>query len=133
MEVPARKKRIEIIVDCPPDLKARLHGSFIIQALINVLDNGIKYSPEKSRVRAEARREKDELILEVRDEGIGIPPEHLERIFERFYRIDRARGRAEGTGLGLSIVRHIALLHNGTAEAESRAGAGSVFRIRIPV
>ncbi|MDR0584100.1 MAG: hypothetical protein LBG57_07130 [Treponema sp.] len=133
VEPGARRKHSEIMVDCPADLKAKLYGPFIIQALINLLDNGIKYSAENSKVWAAAYRENETLVLEVRDQGIGIPPEHLERIFERFYRVDRARSReAGGTGLGLAIVRHIALLHNGTTEVESRAGSGSVFRIRIP-
>jgi len=147
----AEKKQIEIIVNCPEDLTAFLHGSFIIQALINLLDNGIKYSPEKSKLwistgltakpdpqqnaASQNNKENEELIIEIRDKGIGIPPEHLERIFERFYRVDRSRSRASeagGTGLGLSIVRHIALLHNGKAEAESHTGEGSIFRISIP-
>ncbi|MDR1837811.1 MAG: PAS domain-containing protein [Treponema sp.] len=130
----AKRKNIEIIVGCPDNLSAKLYGSFIIQALINLIDNGIKYSPPKSKLWVNAYTENDELLLEVRDKGIGIPPEYLERIFERFYRVDRARSReAGGTGLGLSIVRHIALLHRGKTEVESHAGEGSVFRIRIPV
>jgi len=69
----------------------------------------------------------------VKDQGIGIPAEHIGRIFERFYRVDRSRSRTDGgTGLGLAIVRHIALLHKGSAEAESHAGEGSVFRLRLP-
>jgi len=134
VEQQAKRKQIEIITDCPEDLSANLHGSFIIQALINLTDNGIKYSSSKSKIWVKAYCEGEELLLEVRDKGIGIPSEHLERIFERFYRVDRARSRdAGGTGLGLSIVRHIALLHKGKAEVESRAGEGSVFRIRIPI
>jgi len=134
VELQAKRKQIEIITDCPEDLSANLYGSFIIQALINLTDNGIKYSSSKSKIWVKAYREGEELLLEVRDKGIGIPSEHLERIFERFYRVDRARSReAGGTGLGLSIVRHIALLHKGKAEVESRAGEGSVFRIRIPI
>jgi len=133
VEPQAKRKQIEVITDCPAGLSASLYGSFIIQALINLIDNGIKYSPNKSKVWVNARKENNELVLEVRDKGIGIPAEHLERIFERFYRVDRARSReAGGTGLGLSIVRHIALLHKGKAEAESHAGEGSTFRIRIP-
>ncbi|WP_461257210.1 sensor histidine kinase, partial [Treponema sp. R80B11-R83G3] len=133
LEIVAKKKQIEIIVDCKESLSAKLYGSFIIQALINLIENGIKYSQAKSKLWVSAFEEKDELVFEVRDKGIGIPPEHLERIFERFYRVDRARSReAGGTGLGLSIVRHIALLHKGKAEVESRAGEGSVFRIKIP-
>jgi two-component system phosphate regulon sensor histidine kinase PhoR len=99
----------------------------------NILDNAIKYSPKSSRIWARAYRKGSEIALEVKDEGIGIPAEHLERIFERFYRVDRARSReAGGTGLGLSIVRHIALLHKGRVEVESHAGEGSVFRVVIP-
>jgi two-component system phosphate regulon sensor histidine kinase PhoR len=83
VEPGARKKQIEIMVNCPPDLRARVHGSFIVQALINLLDNGIKYSAENSRVWAAAYQEETALVLEARDEGIGIPAQHLERIFER--------------------------------------------------
>ena len=134
VEPQAKRKQIEIIVNCPNDLKANLHSSFIIQALINLIDNGIKYSPPKSKLWVSGYKENEELVLEVKDKGIGIPAEHLDRIFERFYRVDRARSRdAGGTGLGLSIVRHIANLHNGKTEAESHAGEGSVFRIRIPL
>ena len=133
VELQAKRKHIEIIIGCPDGLRANLYGSFIIQALINLIDNGIKYSPSKSKLWINAYLEDNELLLEVRDKGIGIPAEHLERIFERFYRVDRARSReAGGTGLGLSIVRHIAILHKGKIEAESHAGEGSVFRIRIP-
>lgn len=134
MENQAKKKQIEIITDCDEALSAKLYGSFIIQALINLIENGIKYSPSKSKIRVSAFIKDDELIFEVRDKGIGIPAEHLERIFERFYRVDKARSKsAGGTGLGLSIVRHISLLHKGKAEAESQAGEGSTFRIRIPI
>ena len=135
----AKRKQIEISVDCREKIKAKLHGSLIIQALINLLDNGIKYSPNKSKLRISVNIAANEdgareLLFEVRDKGIGIPSEHLERIFERFYRVDRARSReAGGTGLGLSIVRHISLLHKGSAEAESKSGEGSIFRIKIPV
>jgi two-component system phosphate regulon sensor histidine kinase PhoR len=134
VEPQAKRKQIEIITSCHDGLKANLYGTLIIQALINLIDNGIKYSPPKSKLWVSAYQENTELLLEVKDKGIGIPAEHLERIFERFYRIDRARSRdAGGTGLGLSIVRHIAILHKGKAEAESHAGEGSTFRIRIPV
>jgi two-component system phosphate regulon sensor histidine kinase PhoR len=129
----AKKKQIEIIVNCPDDLKAVVYSSLILQALINLIDNAIKYSSGKSKVWVSASNEDEELVLQVRDKGIGIPAEHHERIFERFYRIDRSRSReVGGTGLGLSIVRHIALLHKGKAEVESHAGEGSTFRIRIP-
>jgi two-component system phosphate regulon sensor histidine kinase PhoR len=128
------KSKTEIAIDCPPDLKAKLYGSFIIQALVNLLDNAIKYSHlTGSQVWARAFLKDYCLVLEVEDNGIGIPSEHQERLFERFYRVDKARSKeAGGTGLGLAIVRHIALLHVGKAEVESHAGEGSVFRLRIP-
>ena len=136
VEHQAKKKQIEIIVICHKELKMQLYGSLMIQALINLIDNGIKYSHFKSKIWINAFRGKtddNELIFEVRDKGIGIPAEHQERIFERFYRVDRARSRMDGgTGLGLSIVRHIALLHRGNAEVESHAGEGSIFRIIVP-
>ena len=130
----AEKKGSTIVIDCSPDLSARVNSLLMVQALINLMDNAVKYSPPGSRVRAGARTAgEQELIFEVQDEGPGIPAQQLERIFERFYRVDKARSReAGGTGLGLAIVRHIALLHGGTAEAESHAGEGSIFRIRIP-
>jgi two-component system phosphate regulon sensor histidine kinase PhoR len=134
VEIAAGKKNIPIETSCQPDLSAKIYGPFIIQALVNLLDNSIKYSNADSRVRVNVFQQGDQLVIEVKDEGIGIPAEHLGRIFERFYRVDRARSREEGgTGLGLAIVRHIALLHNGTAEAESHAGEGSVFTLRLPV
>jgi two-component system phosphate regulon sensor histidine kinase PhoR len=133
IEPQAKIKKTEIAVNCPADFSATVHGPFIIQALVNLLDNGIKYSPKKSQVWASVYRENGKVVLEVRDKGMGIPSEHLGRIFERFYRVDKSHSRETGgTGLGLSIVRHIALLHNGTVEVESRAGEGSVFRLRIP-
>ncbi|MDR2393694.1 MAG: PAS domain-containing protein [Treponema sp.] len=129
----AKKKAITLTVQCPPGLTAKVYGSFIIQALINLLDNGVKYSPPSSEVEARAYTTEANLVIQVQDRGIGIPGEHLERIFERFYRVDRARSReAGGTGLGLSIVRHIALLHQGRVEVESHAGEGSRFRLILP-
>jgi len=138
VEPAALKKDISIKVSCPPDLNAKLCGPFIIQALVNLLDNGVKYSDNGSRITVRAFKENEQLIIEVKDKGIGIPAEHLGRIFERFYRVDRSRSReledlrSGGTGLGLAIVRHIALLHNGSVEVESHAGEGSLFRIRLP-
>jgi two-component system phosphate regulon sensor histidine kinase PhoR len=131
---PAREKKTTVLVLCPADIKARVYASLITQACINLLDNAIKYTPPGSEVVIRGAVVSGELTIEVQDKGPGIPAEHLERIFERFYRIDRAHSRKEGgTGLGLAIVRHIALLHKGIAEAESRAGEGSLFKIRLPV
>jgi len=104
----------------------------------NLLDNAVKYSDPgpgrpAPRVWLRARVEGERVVIEVQDEGIGIPEAHLGRIFERFYRVDRARSRATGgTGLGLSIVRHVALNHGGDVAVESRLGEGSLFRVRLP-
>lgn len=132
VEIAAGKKNIRIETVCPGDLAARVHSPFIVQAIVNLLDNSVKYSGAGSGIKVNAFIEQGWLVIEVKDGGIGIPSEHLDRIFERFYRVDKARQRAGGTGLGLSIVRHIALLHNGSVEAESHAGEGSAFRLRLP-
>jgi len=105
----------------------------LLRALTNLLENAAKYSDPGSSVEigCEAREGNTDLV--VADQGIGIPASELTRIFERFYRVDRARDRATGgTGLGLSIVRHVALNHGGEVGVSSREGAGSVFRLRIP-
>ncbi len=127
-----RGSRIE--VSCPEDLSADINGGLIEQAMLNLADNALKYSGEGAAVEIAAEKVDGFLELRVRDDGPGIPARHLPRIFERFYRVDKARSRQEGgTGLGLAIVRHIALAHGGEASVESREGAGSTFRIRVPM
>ncbi|MDR2047988.1 MAG: hypothetical protein LBP69_00890 [Treponema sp.] len=129
----AAEKKIRIEIRPVPELKAKLNGALIVQALVNLLDNAVKYSPPSSTVFLEAERHDGEFVISVKDEGPGIPGEHLDRIFERFYRVNRSRtGDPGGTGLGLAIVRHITLLHRGTVEVESHAGEGSVFRMILP-
>jgi two-component system phosphate regulon sensor histidine kinase PhoR len=97
------------------------------------VDNAIKYSPTGASVGIELTRSNGELLISVHDDGPGIPKRDLPRIFERFYRVDRARSRAlGGTGLGLSIVKHIAQAHGGSVEVESEVGRGSTFTIRLP-
>jgi two-component system phosphate regulon sensor histidine kinase PhoR len=100
----------------------------IEQVLINLIDNAIKYTPENGTITISAHDKGDMLAIEVRDTGIGIPPNDLSRLFERFYRVDSARSREQGgTGLGLSIVKHIVQLHGGTVTVESTPGKGSTF------
>lgn len=107
----------------------------IVSALTNLIDNAVKYSEPGSRVSVGVTVLADDLVeIAVADRGIGIPSRDLERIFERFYRVDRARSRATGgTGLGLSIVRHVAQAHGGEVAVESTEGVGSTFRFRIPM
>jgi two-component system, OmpR family, phosphate regulon sensor histidine kinase PhoR len=103
------------------------------QAIFNLLDNAVKYTPPGGSVRLSARETDKSLVIAVTDTGLGIPKEHLARIFERFYRVDRDRSRElGGTGLGLSIVKHIVEAHKGTVEAQSELGRGSTFTITFP-
>jgi two-component system phosphate regulon sensor histidine kinase PhoR len=103
------------------------------QAIINLVDNAIKYSDPGRAVRIAAAQEAQALLIRVSDEGTGIEAEHLPRLFERFYRVDKARSRKlGGTGLGLSIVKHIVQAHGGGVTVESTPGVGSTFTIRLP-
>jgi two-component system sensor histidine kinase SenX3 len=105
----------------------------LVSAVANLLDNACKYSDAGSSVELRSRVEDGSLELEVCDHGIGIPGRDLERVFERFYRVDRARSRETGgTGLGLAIVRHVATNHKGEVRVTSREGEGSVFTLRLP-
>jgi two-component system phosphate regulon sensor histidine kinase PhoR len=102
--------------------------------IVNLLDNAIKYNRPGGEVTVRLARTNDQAIVEVTDTGIGIPPESLSRIFERFYRVDKGRSREEGgTGLGLAIVKHVAQAHGGQVEVESKGGRGSTFRVRLPL
>ena len=106
----------------------------MVQALVNLLDNAINYSSEKSRIEISASVEDKELIISVQDHGIGIPKMHLSRLFERFYRVDKARSRnLGGTGLGLAIVKHIAHVHDGHVSVKSTPGTGSIFSLHLPL
>ena len=100
------------------------------EVLYNLLENAVKYSPENGEIRLQAARRGSEIVVSVSDNGIGISRDDLPRIFERFYRADKARGRElGGTGLGLAIVKHIVQLHGGRAEAESEPGQGTTVRV----
>jgi two-component system phosphate regulon sensor histidine kinase PhoR len=104
------------------------------QLVDNLIDNAIKYTPEQGRIEVRLSRWGDELLLEVEDSGIGISPQYQERVFERFYRVDKARSQSlGGTGLGLSIVRNIAERHGGSVAVKSQLGRGSVFSFRMPL
>jgi two-component system sensor histidine kinase SenX3 len=118
----------------PPDVQIVCDARQMTSAIVNLLDNAIKYSGPGQPVEIGARLAGDRVAIVVRDHGIGIPRRDLERIFERFYRVDRARSRETGgTGLGLSIVRHIAQAHGGEVIVDSREGEGSEFTLFLPV
>jgi PAS domain S-box len=135
LEKKLANKQLHLLVDVSPDLppihadRARLQ-----EALYNLLDNAVKYSRERGEVRLSARQRDGEIELTVSDDGTGITKEDLPRIFERFYRADKARSpdKVRGTGLGLAIVKHIAQLHGGRVEAESELEKGTTIRVILP-
>ena len=109
------------------------YGDYIKQLLLNLIDNAIKYTPEGGKVMVNQFTENNEVIIEVIDNGVGIPKEDQNKIFQRFYRVDKARSRAVGgTGLGLAITKHIVNSLKGSISVESELGEGSKFIIRFP-
>jgi two-component system phosphate regulon sensor histidine kinase PhoR len=129
-------KQLKIIVDVPSDLTTiRADQIRLQEALYNLLDNAVKYSRERGEITLMARRRDQQIVLSVSDNGIGISNEDLPRIFERFYRVDKARSHdsVRGTGLGLAIVKHIAQLHGGHVEAESEIEKGTTIRVVLPI
>jgi two-component system phosphate regulon sensor histidine kinase PhoR len=131
-EARAGERRIALTLAAPEELRAAINAPLLEQAVVNLVDNAIKYSPPGSPVQIEAAREGGEVVIRVRDQGLGIGAEHLPRLFERFYRVDPGRSRKiGGTGLGLAIVKHIAQAHGGRVTVESQPGQGSVFTLHL--
>ena len=130
-----KSKQLNIVVDVPPELSPIcVDRTRLQEALYNLLDNAVKYSRERGEIRLSGRQHDSETELIVSDQGIGIAKEDLPRIFERFYRADKARSpdKVRGTGLGLAIVKHIAQLHSGRVEAESELEKGTTIRVILP-
>jgi two-component system, OmpR family, phosphate regulon sensor histidine kinase PhoR len=128
-------KNLKVIVDLTPEaFTLHADGTRLEEILHNLLDNAVKFSRENGQIHLQAVRRDSEMVLSVTDNGLGIGKEHLPRIFERFYRADKARSRElGGTGLGLAIVKHIAQLHGGRVEAESELGHGTTIRVVLPL
>jgi two-component system, OmpR family, sensor histidine kinase SenX3 len=131
----AAARGIELAASGPHGLSVLGDEDLLVTALRNLLENAVAYSPEKTRVVVSTRQSSDDSVeLSVADQGIGIPERDLERIFERFSRVDPARSRATGgTGLGLAIVKHVTAAHGGQVTVWSKEGAGSTFTLRLPV
>ncbi|MFZ2088922.1 MAG: ATP-binding protein [Desulfobaccales bacterium] len=128
----SNSKKINVSLVCPDELRARINGPLLEQAVINLIDNAVKYSGPMSSVQVEAGKDNGQVVLKVVDQGVGIAREHLSRLFERFYRVDPSRSRkVGGTGLGLAIVKHIAQAHGGKVEVESTPGQGSTFTVYL--
>ncbi|MBN1424131.1 PAS domain-containing protein [Candidatus Fermentibacteria bacterium] len=129
----AADKRVSVEVACPASIRARINGPLLETAVVNLLDNAITYSEVGGAVVLKVDRN-HEVVITVEDHGCGIEPRHLSRIFERFYRVDKARSRTlGGTGLGLAIVKHIIHAHAGSVTVESTPGVGSTFQIHLPL
>lgn len=130
----AERKAIDLQLECRDSIRVQVDHSLLMQAIVNLIDNAIKYSPEKTVVKIFAQIESDHVRIDVTDEGPGIMDIHIPRLFERFYRADKARSRKlGGTGLGLAIVKHIINVHQGDVGVRSQVGAGSTFTIRLPL
>lgn len=132
-QVKAAPKDIRMALSCHKDLVANINPPLLEQAVVNLLDNAIKYSEKKSTIRVEARQTEGEIVVSVRDQGCGIEKRHISRLFERFYRVDKARSRKlGGTGLGLAIVKHIIQAHGGRVTVQSTPRKGSTFSLYLP-
>ncbi|MBF0293118.1 MAG: PAS domain S-box protein [Nitrospinae bacterium] len=129
----AAEKKIGVHLECAQSIEAPINGPLLESAISNLVDNAINYSDENTAINVSAFVEGDVVLITVRDQGYGMERQHSDRIFERFYRVDKARSRkAGGTGLGLSIVKHVVLAHHGKVTVESEPGKGSVFTITLP-
>lgn len=133
LRLQAERSNLRLYLDCPPDLpKVLADPPRMEQVIVNLLHNAIKFTPSGGEIRLSALREDDSVVFSVSDNGVGISPEDLPRIFERFYKADRARSGG-GTGLGLAISRHLVEAHSGKIWAESDEGIGSTFNFSLPV
>jgi two-component system, OmpR family, phosphate regulon sensor histidine kinase PhoR len=130
----AGDRKTRLVNEVPPDLRARADTDRLQQVLFNLVENAIKYGRPESAVTVAAKTRSDNnIVVSVQDNGPGIPVEARERVFERFYRVDRARSRESGgTGLGLAIVKHIVQGHGGEVWVESEMGVGTTFRFTLP-
>ena len=130
----AKSREVDVNLFCSEEIVANVNSALLEQAVINLVDNAIKYSESRNFVTVESWQEGEQVMIKVQDRGQGISKEHLPRLFERFYRVDAARSRAVGgTGLGLAIVKHIVQAHDGEVTVHSTPGKGSVFTISLPV
>jgi two-component system phosphate regulon sensor histidine kinase PhoR len=130
--VKAEEKNITVYLDCDKAIHARMNAALLEQAVLNLVDNAVKYSEPGGQIQIQVQKEDGMVTISVRDDGCGIAKKYHERIFERFYVVDKSRSRKlGGTGLGLAIVKHIAVVHGGKVTVESKFGQGSMFNIYL--
>ncbi|WP_179392706.1 two-component system histidine kinase PnpS [Sporosarcina sp. JAI121] len=128
------RKKMDILLDIDDQFSIEGDAGRLIQVMVNLLSNAISYSKEQTKITVTVKKQSRDAIIEVQDEGIGIEQTELSRLFERFYRVDRARSRdSGGTGLGLAIVKHLVEAHHGTVEVKSEIGVGTLIRICLPL
>jgi signal transduction histidine kinase len=134
LRVLSEEKTQELEASSEPSVEVTADREMIRQALLNLVDNAIRHTPVEGTIRIQTRRLADGRgRFEITDTGSGIPPEHLEHIFERFYRVESATEESEqGYGLGLAIARHAVLVSGGEIDAESEPGVGTTFRVTLP-
>jgi signal transduction histidine kinase len=134
VEALAMDKGIKFTVDAQENLVVNGDKVKLRQLFINILENAVRYTPSEGNVSISLMRKDSNAFVAISDTGIGIPPEHLPHIFERFYRVDKARSRADGgVGLGLAIAKYIAESHKGNIAVESEVGKGTTFTVSIPL
>ena len=130
----ARKRNIEVIFESMREVTADIDEVKLSLAINNLVENAIKYNKEDGWVRVTLDADHKFFYLKVADSGVGIPEEFKDRVFERFYRVDKARSRETGgTGLGLAITKNVILMHHGAVRVESKEGEGTIFLVRIPL
>jgi signal transduction histidine kinase len=132
-EYHARRKNIEIVCELEPMFSIKVDEDLLKTVISNLVENAIKYSPEGSRILIMSEEVNNEVVIQVADQGRGIPPEDLSHVFERFYRARNTRGDTAGNGLGLYLARYFVELHNGRIEVESIVDKGSTFTVRLPM
>jgi len=131
--IKAEAKQMKVTLVCEDDVQSQINAPLLEQALVNLIDNAVKYSEPGAAVEVRVDPRQGETAISVKDTGCGIPADHLPRIFERFYVVDKSRSRKlGGTGLGLAIVKHIAQVHGGHVTVESVLGKGSTFTLHLP-
>jgi len=134
VEVLCRDKTLDFRLDCVEDVYVKGDKVRLRQMFLNLLENAVRYTPAEGNVTVSTFRDRETVDVHVADTGVGIAPEHLAHIFERFYRVDKARSRAEGgSGLGLAIVKHIVEMHGGLISVESQLGKGTRFSVTLPL
>ena len=129
-----KKYGIKVIIECSKDIYAKIDSQLMREALINLLENAIKYGVDNSTVIISVKRKSNKILIDIENKGEVIPEKERDRIFNRFYRVDKSRSKKTGgTGLGLAIVKHISIVHNGTIEVHKSDGNTTVFRLTLPV